>query len=93
MIWFIFGAAAGFVTGIFCMAMMRVASDSDDDAEKEYLARKRNPPDNQINHSDKNQQTDSSRGKKRQLSVFFYWTEKFFAASVGRQEMIECRKK
>ena len=41
-------------TGIFCMAMMRVASDSDDDAEKEYLARKRNPPDNQINHSDKN---------------------------------------
>ena len=54
MIWFIFGAAAGFVTGIFCMAMMRVASDSDDDAEKEYLARKRNPPDNQTNHSDKN---------------------------------------
>ena len=65
MIWFIFGAAAGFVTGIFCMAMMRVASDSDDDAEKEYLAKKRNPPDKQVNHSDKNQQTDSSRGKKR----------------------------
>ena len=53
MIWFIFGAA-GFVTGIFCMAMMKAASDSDDDAEKEYLAKKRNPPDNQINHSDKN---------------------------------------
>ena len=54
MIWFIFGAVAGFVTGIFCMAMMRVASDSDDDAEKEYLAKKRNPPDKQVNHSDKN---------------------------------------
>ena len=54
MIWFIFGAVAGFVTGIFCMAMMRVASDSDDDAEKEYSARKRNSPDKQVNHSDKN---------------------------------------
>ena len=54
MIWFIFGATAGVVTGIFCMAMMKAASDSDDDAEKEYLAKKRNPPDNQINHSDKN---------------------------------------
>ena len=43
MIWFIFGAA-GFVTGIFCMAMMRVASDSDDDAEKEYLAKKTKSP-------------------------------------------------